>query len=234
MAVLRAGTSGYSFKEWKGVFYPADLPDREMLAYYSSHLPSVEINYTFRHLPSAKTLAAWDAATPREFVFVLKASQRITHIKRLKDAADAATHFMTTATRLGPKLGPVLFQLPPYFRKDAERLERFLGILPAEHRYAFEFRHPTWFDDEILDMLREREVSLCINETDDSAPALAITAPYVYVRLRRESYDRAAIAAWGKKLAELAGRGVDVYAFFKHEVHGPRLARVLLRAAGEV
>jgi uncharacterized protein YecE (DUF72 family) len=232
MAVLRAGTSGYSFKEWKGVFYPADLPDREMLAYYSSRLPSVEINYTFRQLPSAKTLAAWDAATPREFVFVLKASQRITHVKRLRDAGDTVSQFLSTAAQLGPKLGPVLFQLPPTFRKDAERLARFLDILPAEHRYAFEFRHPTWFDDETLSMLRQREVSLCINETDDSAPALAITAPYVYVRLRRESYDEAAIAAWGRKLAELAGGGMDIYAFFKHERDGPRLARELLRAAG--
>lgn len=233
MAVLRVGTSGYSFKEWKGGFYPADLPDREMLAYYSSRLPSVEINYTFRHMPSAKTLAAWDAATPEEFVFVLKASQRITHVRRLKDVDDVAAFFLSTAATLGPKLGPILFQLPPYFKKDAERLERFLGILPVGHRYAFEFRHPTWFDDQILGLLRGRGVSLCINETDDSTPALAITAPYVYMRLRRESYEPAAIAAWGRKLAELVGRGVDVYAFFKHERDGPRLAQDLLSAAAQ-
>ena len=188
MAVLRAGTSGYSFKEWKGSFYPPGLSDREMLPYYASRLPAVEINYTFRHMPTAKTLAGWDAATPPDFVFVLKASQRIPHVQRLKAVSDALDYFCTTAATLGPKLGPILFQLPPYFKKDAGRLAAFLDLLPAPHRYAFEFRHPTWFDREVLALLERRQVSLCINESEEGAPELAITAPYVYLRLRREAY----------------------------------------------
>jgi uncharacterized protein YecE (DUF72 family) len=232
MAVLRVGTSGYSFKEWKGSFYPEDLPDKKMLPYYARYLPSVEINYTFRRMPTATTLANWDAITPESFVFVLKASQRITHIQRLKDSEETVNHFVTTAAGLGPKLGPILFQLPPYFKKDSERLESFLQILPGSHRYAFEFRHPTWFDDEILELLRQREVSLCINETDEGAPALSVTAPYLYLRFRRESYEPEAITAWSAKLKGLVDDGVDVFAFFKHEREGPRLARALLEAAG--
>lgn len=231
MAVLRVGTSGYSFKEWKGTFYPADLPDREMLPYYAGRLPAVEINYTFRHMPTAKTIAGWDAATPADFVFVLKASQRITHIQRLKNAEDPLGYFCTTAALLGPKLGPILFQLPPYFKKDAPRLQAFLELLPPQHRYAFEFRHPTWFDDEIHALLAGRQVSLCINETDEGAPALSVTAPYVYLRLRRENYEAEAVLAWGNRLQGLVAEGVDVYAFFKHEREGPRFAEALLEAA---
>jgi uncharacterized protein YecE (DUF72 family) len=232
MAILRVGTSGYSFKEWKGSFYPADLPDKQMLPYYASRLPVVEINYTFRHMPAEKTLAAWAAATPPEFVFVLKASQRITHIQKLKDAGENVRYFATTAATLGPKLGPILFQLPPYMRKDAALLARFLDELPAPHRYAFEFRHPSWFDDEVHGLLRARGVSLCINETEEGAPALAVTAPYLYLRLRREDYAPAEIAAWGQRLAAQAAAGIDVYAFFKHEKEGPRFAAALLAAGG--
>ncbi len=232
MAILRVGTSGYSFKEWKGSFYPADLPDKKMLSFYASRLPAVEINYTFRHLPTVKTLANWAESTPADFVFVLKASQRITHIQKLRDAGDSVRTFVTTAETLGEKLGPILFQLPPYLRKDAALLGRFLAELPPGHRYAFEFRHPTWFDDEILDLLRERAVSLCINETDESSPTLAVTAPYLYLRLRRESYGSEDIAGWARRLRELAAGDVDIYAFFKHEQDGPDLASALLVAGG--
>jgi len=232
MAVLRVGTSGYSYKEWKGSFYPADLSDREMLPYYARRLPAVEINYTFRHMPTAKTVAGWDAATPADFVFVLKASQRITHMQRLKDAGESVDYFCSTAALLGPKLGPILFQLPPFFKKDAGRLKGFLELLPAPHRYAFEFRHPTWFDDEIMALLAERKVSLCINETDEGAPELSVTAPYLYLRLRREDYAPEALAAWGDRLRRLVEDGVDVYAFFKHEQEGPRFAEALLAGAG--
>jgi uncharacterized protein YecE (DUF72 family) len=232
LAVLRVGTSGYSFKEWKGSFYPANLSDREMLPYYASRLPAVEINYTFRHMPTAKTLAGWDAATPPEFVFVLKASQRITHMQRLKDAGETVEYFCGTAALLGPKLGPILFQLPPFFKKDAGRLKAFLELLPASHRYAFEFRHPSWFDDEIAGLLTERQVTLCINETDEGAPVISVTAPYLYLRLRRENYAPDELAAWGDRLRRLVEDEVDVYAFFKHEQAGPRLAEALLVAAG--
>ena len=166
-----------------------------------------------------------------DFVFVLKASQRITHIQRLKDAGDSLDYFCTTAATLGSKLGPILFQLPPYLKKDAGRLAAFLDLLPAPHRYAFEFRHPTWFDGEILALLERRQVSLCINESEDGAPDVAVTAPYIYLRLRREDYTPEAIAGWGARVRRLVEEGVDVYAFFKHEREGPRLARALLEAA---
>jgi uncharacterized protein YecE (DUF72 family) len=230
MARLLVGTSGYSFKQWKGNFYPAGLPDKEMLPHYARALPAVEINYTFRHLPSAKTIEGWTAATPPDFVFVLKASQRITHILRLKDAGEAAGVFMAAAAGLGPKLGPVLFQLPPFQAKDAPRLAAFLRELPAGHRYAFEFRHPTWFDPEILDLLRTHGASLCINETDDGRPDLTVTAPFLYVRLRSESYSEAALSDWGEHLREILDGGVDVFAFFKHEDEGPRYAQALRQA----
>jgi uncharacterized protein YecE (DUF72 family) len=233
MAVLRVGTSGYSFKEWKGSFYPADLTDKEMLPYYARRLPAVEINYTFRHMPTPKTVTGWDAATPADFCFVLKASQRITHMERLKDAGESVDYFCSTAGLLGPKLGPILFQLPPFFKKDAGRLKDFLELLPVPHRYAFEFRHPTWFDGEVMGLLAERQVSLCINETDEGAPELSVTAPYLYVRLRREDYAPPAIAEWADRLRRLVADGVDVYAFFKHEQAGPRFAEALLAAAGE-
>lgn len=232
MAILRVGTSGYSFKEWKGSFYPADLPDKQMLPYYAARLPVVEINYTFRHMPAATTLANWAAATPPDFVLVLKAAQRITHIQKLKDSGENVRYFMTTAETLGPKLGPVLFQLPPYMRKDAALLGRFLEELPAPHRYAFEFRHPSWFDAEVEGLLRARGVSLCINETEDGAPDLVLTAPYLYVRLRREDYTPEDIAAWSERLRAVVRGGADVYVFFKHEQEGPRFASALLAASG--
>jgi uncharacterized protein YecE (DUF72 family) len=231
MARLLVGTSGYSFKQWKGTFYPADLPDREMLPFYARELPAVEINYTFRHLPSEKTVAGWAAATPAEFVFVLKASQRITHILRLKDAGEAAETFMLAASGLGPKLGPVLFQLPPFQRKDRERLASFLGELPPSYRYAFEFRHPSWFDAETEELLRNHGASLCINETDEGSPDLVVTAPFLYVRLRREHYAPEAITGWGGRIAPLVESGIDVFAFFKHEDEGPSYAQALRRAA---
>jgi uncharacterized protein YecE (DUF72 family) len=230
MARLLVGTSGYSFKQWKGTFYPADLPDREMLPFYSRELPAVEINYTFRHLPSDKTVAGWAAATPPEFVFVLKASQRITHILRLKDAGEAAQTFMLAASGLGPKLGPVLFQLPPFQHKEADRLASFLGALPPGYRYAFEFRHPSWFDAEIEGLLRNHGASLCINETEEGAPALVVTAPFLYIRLRSETYTPEAIAAWGERIGPLVEQGTDVFAFFKHEDEGPSYAQALRRA----
>ncbi|HWN81050.1 MAG TPA: DUF72 domain-containing protein [Candidatus Udaeobacter sp.] len=231
MARLLIGTSGYSFKQWKGHFYPSDLSDKDMLSFYSRALPAVEINYTFRHLPSAKSIAGWAEATPPEFVFVLKASQRITHILRLKNAGEAAQTFMTAASGLGPKLGPVLFQLPPFQQKDTARLQAFLGDLPAGHRYAFEFRHPSWFDAEVEDLLRGAGASLCIAETEDGCPALVTTAPFLYIRLRSPSYAPAEIAAWGSRIRELLGRQIDVFAFFKHEDEGPRYAQALLQAA---
>ena len=231
MARLLVGTSGYSFKQWKGNFYPADLSDKDMLSFYSRALPAVEINYTFRHLPSAKSIAGWAEATPPEFVFVLKASQRITHILRLKDAGEAAHTFMTAAAGLGPKLGPVLFQLPPFQKKDADRLAAFLGDLPAGHRYAFEFRHESWFDHEVMDLLRTHGSSLCIAETEEGYPAIEATAPFIYLRLRSASYSPEELAAWGARIRELLGQEIDVFAFFKHEDEGPRYARALQQAA---
>jgi uncharacterized protein YecE (DUF72 family) len=220
MQVL-VGTSGYSYKEWKGSFYPEDLKADAMLRYYAERLPTVEINNTFYRMPKASVLENWAAQVPAGFVFVLKGSQRITHMQRLKDAGESVAYLFETAKVMGDKLGPVFFQLPPFSKKDVPRLRAFLDILPRERRVAFEFRHPSWFDEEVYDALRERGAALCAADTDASgvegAPIVP-TAGWGYLRLRRASYSDYDLRGWADKVR--AQSWDRAFVFFKHEDAG--------------
>jgi len=218
---LIVGTSGYSYKEWKGTFYPDDLPAAKMLPFYAEHFESVEINNTFYRMPESKTLLKWKSEVPDRFTFVLKAPQRITHQKKLNDAGDDVRYFFDVAASLDEKLGPVLFQLPPYFRKDATRLREFIDVVPREARIGFEFRHQSWMDEEIFDILRGRDAALCASDTDEvSDPGALVvpTATWGYQRLRRTDYDDAQLRAWRERIAKQ--NWSDAYVFFKHEDEG--------------
>lgn len=218
------GTSGYSYKEWKGSFYPNDLPASAMLRYYAERFPTVEINNTFYRMPSEAVLAKWPEQVPPEFTFVLKASQRITHRKRLKDAADEVSYFFKNASALGARLGPVLFQLPPFLRKDLPRLTDFLALLPGETRAAFEFRHRSWYDDGVFAALQSRGAALCVSDTDEESTPLVPTAGWGYLRLRRCDYGEPDLGAWRDRI--LAQGWNTAFVFFKHEDEGtgPKLA----------
>jgi len=222
---LRVGTSGFAYEEWKGSFYPEDLPAPAMLRYYAERFRTVEINNTFYRMPSEKTLHQWAEQVPESFTFVLKASQRITHFKRLKDAGEPLSFLMTTSSALGPARGPFLFQLPPNLKKDLPRLEAFLDLLPDTVRAAFEFRHPSWQDDDVHAALRARAAVLCIADTDEDTTPVVSTADWGYVRLRREAYDDAALAEWVGRIAGQPWH--ESFVFFKHEDAGtgPRLAK---------
>ena len=231
---LWAGASGYAFKEWKGSFYPEKIKPEEMLAYYAERLPSVEINNTFYQMPKASVLEHWAEVTPEAFRFSIKASRRITHLSRLKadSAADSVAYLYKNLAALGAKRGPVLFQLPPFLKKDLPRLTDFLALLPADHRAAFEFRDDSWFDDDIYSALKSADASLCLSEREDaSAPPLVETAPWGYVRLRLEQYSDEELAAWARRLA--ATRWQDVHVYFMHEPTAPAYAATLLRLMGQ-
>jgi uncharacterized protein YecE (DUF72 family) len=222
---LHVGTSGYSYKEWKGNFYPDDLPAKEMLSYYSRRLPAVEINNTFYRLPQASMIENWRDQVPAEFRFSIKATQRITHIKRLNNCADETKYLLDTAGLLGERLGVVLFQLPPNSKKDAERLKNFLELLPDDKRSAFEFRHESWFDDEIMGLLRARNCALVVSDTDEKPlDEIINTAPWGYLRLRRINYEDQDLADWIRRVQEQKWN--DAFVFFKHEDEGvgPKLA----------
>ncbi len=223
---LYIGTSGFSYKEWKGSFYPEDLRPQEMLRYYAEHLTAVEINNTFYRMPSEKLLVGWAGQVPDGFSFVLKVSRRITHQKRLRDAESELSYLVQTAGILGDKLGPMLFQLPPYLRKDVPRMKEFLKLLPGELRAGFEFRHPSWYDHEVYDLLRSHDLALVVADTgSESDPPRQATAGYGYLRLRRAEYDASTLEDWARWVVEQSWS--DAYAFFKHEDEsaGPRLAR---------
>lgn len=230
---LYVGTSGYSYKKWKGPFYPEDLPDKQMLHYYGERFRSVEINNTFYRMPKESVLENWASEVPADFKFVLKASQRITHKQRLKDAADSVEYLLRVAGALQERLGPLLFQLPPFLRKDAPRLRDFLALLPKGCRAAFEFRHQSWFDDEIFDLLREHHAVLCIAEAEnDLEIPFVSTADWGYLRLRRPDYGDAELKAWGEKIADQKWQ--DAFVFFKHEDEGkgPAMAKRFLELMG--
>ena len=232
---LWAGASGYSFKEWKGPFYPADLPAERMLDFYATHLPTVEINNTFYRMPSREVLARWRDCTPPAFRFAIKASRRITHDGRLKvDAvADSVQYLYGNLAALGDKLGAVLFQLPPLLKKDVPRLQAFLALLPADHRAAFEFRNDTWFDDQVYTALKDAGASLCFSEREDNAPPpLVETASWGYARLRLEHYGEADLAAWAERLAGTGWQ--QVYAYFMHEPTAPQYAAALMQRAARL
>ena len=228
---IAVGTSGYAYKEWKGSFYPADLPADGMLRFYGSRFSAVEINNTFYRMPTEKVLVGWAADVPDGFTFVLKASQRITHRKRLKDAGEEVAYFLRTANVLGPKLGPTLFQLPPNLKQDLPRLVDFLSHIPDTWRAAFEFRHASWLDDEVFAALKARNAALVIADTDPEEgeteplriPAVA-TADCGYLRLRRAEYTKADLERWATTITSQPWK--DAFVFFKHEEAGagPRLA----------
>jgi uncharacterized protein YecE (DUF72 family) len=224
MKVL-VGTSGFAYKEWQGSFYPKDIKAKDMLRYYATQLQSVEINNTFYRMPKETLLQQWAEQVPDEFTFVLKAPQRITHMMRLKEVEEPVSVFLERAGALGPKIGPLLFQLPPSMKKDMGRLTAFLVQLPADRRVAFEVRHESWYDDEVYDALRARDVALCIADADDFQTPFAATAGWGYLRLRRVQYSEAALKTWCERITSQPWR--DVFVFFKHEdeATGPRLAR---------
>lgn len=224
---LFVGTSGFSYAEWKGSFYPAGLPDAEMLQSYAERLPTVEINNTFYRMPQPALLEGWNQKVASDgFRFALKAPRSITHISRLKDAADGTGHFLQVAARLGQRLGPILFQLPPFLRKDAGVLREFLATLPQGTSAAFEFRHASWFDDEITTLLADKGAALVAGDPDEGEPLpLIATASFGYLRLRAASYDLAGLQAWHARIAAQPWQAAYVY--LKHEVLGPAYAQGL-------
>jgi len=226
------GTSGFAYDEWKGSFYPTDLAKDRMLSHYGTKLPSVEINNTFYRMPKQSVLEQWAAAVPADFRFALKASRRITHIGRLKNAADPLGYLFSTLAALGEKLGAILFQLPPNLRRDDALLADFLALLPQGCPAAMEVRHASWFDDAVLEALRARGVALVGGDTEEGAapPPLVATADFGYLRLRAEQYDEAAIVDWAERIQALPWRHAFVY--FKHETLGPAYAARLLECFG--
>ncbi|MGH0030355.1 MAG: DUF72 domain-containing protein [Myxococcota bacterium] len=226
---LHVGTSGFHYKEWKGPFYPEDLKNADMLAYYAERLPSVEINNTFYRMPKKEVLEGWASQVPDGFRFSIKASRRITHMKRLKEPVEETGFLLDNLAVLGEKLGVVLFQLPPNLKKDLPRLERFLALLDRRVPAAFEFRNDTWDDDEVLACLSAHGAALVASETDDSGPPqLHETAPFGYLRLRKGDYTEEELTAWRARLAPLSWS--DAFVFFKHEDEGagPRMAGAFL------
>jgi uncharacterized protein YecE (DUF72 family) len=227
------GTSGYSYREWKGSFYPEKLRQREMLGYYAQRFAAVEINNTFYRLPANAVLKSWPQQVPKEFRFALKAPQAITHRKRLKSVRREMKDFLRAASILKGHQAPLLFQLPPNFRKDLPRLEAFLESIGTTTRAAFEFRHPSWFDGDVFNLLRKHSRSLCIADTDEAPnPGVVSTAGWGYVRLRRKRYSRRQLADWTQKLR--SQKWTEAYVFFKHEQTGtgPRFATRFLELAG--
>ncbi len=223
------GTSGYNYPEWKGTFYPADLPTTKMLPYYAERFSTVEINATFYRMPNVRTLAAWAAATPEGFTFVLKAPKRITHDARLKDVDEPVRYFCETTRTLGPKLGPLLFQLPPHFKKDLGRLGDLLVLLPPGLRCAFEFRHVSWFTEDVYELLRTRNAALCIADTEKGTTPLVATANFGYFRLRDKGYLAEHLKEWRETVKRLGVSWQDTFIYFKHEESGmgPALAQQL-------
>ncbi|HEX6791815.1 MAG TPA: DUF72 domain-containing protein [Candidatus Krumholzibacteria bacterium] len=226
---LYAGTSGYSYKEWKGFFYPEKMPADQMLSFYATKLPAVEINNTFYRLPKRELIESWSSQVPAEFKFVIKASQKITHMRRLKGAEDETGYLMDTVSALENKLGVVFFQLPPNFKKDTERLGAFLDLLPDTTPIAFEFRHASWFDDEVYGLLRSHDVALCLADTDEELEVpLVSTASWGYMRLRRPEYPPAELERWRGWVESQQWK--EAFVFFKHEDAGagPKMAMEFL------
>jgi uncharacterized protein YecE (DUF72 family) len=228
--VLRIGTSGFSYQEWKGSFYPEDLKDSDMLSFYAGRLGTVEINNTFYRLPTRRLLEGWAAQVPDSFRFVLKVSQKITHFKRLKGVEEETAFLLESIGALGPKLGALLVQITPKLARDDDRLEGFLGLLGPEVRAAVEVRNPTWMDPAVYAILERHRAALVASQTDEEPdPALVRTAPWGYLRLRKTSYEPGEIAAWSRRIAD---QGWDeAFVFFKHEQIAPDLAQRLSAAA---
>jgi uncharacterized protein YecE (DUF72 family) len=231
---ISIGMSGYSYKVWKPNFYPADLKSDQMLRYYSERFGTVEINNTFYRMPTEKVLMQWAEEVPPGFVFGLKAPRRITHLSRLKNSADNVEYFMRTASCLGDRLGPSLFQLPPNFKKDLPLLQEFLGLIPRRWVTAFEFRHPSWFEDDVYQALREHDAALCIVDDDEAGTPVVATAGWGYLRLRKTDYNTADLENWARRIKEQTWE--RVFAFFKHEEDGgkgPLMALDMKKVLGQ-
>lgn len=231
--IVRAGTSGFSYKEWKGSFYPEDLSSDDMLGYYADHFGTVEINNTYYRMPKDSVLEGWAAQVPEGFRFVLKANRRITHFKKLKGSAvDDMEFFWSQAVTLGERMGPVLVQLPPNFHRNTERLADFLAAIPDGVRPALEFRHESWWHDDVYDALRDRDAALVIAQTEDSETPMVATADWGYLRLRKVEYEAGEVAEWAQRVEDQAWD--EAYVFFKHEEAGtgPALARRFMEAVG--
>jgi uncharacterized protein YecE (DUF72 family) len=223
---IRIGTSGYVYRHWrKGVFYPVGLKAREELAYYASHFPTVELNNPFYRLPTAEMFQRWRDATPADFEFAVKASRYITHVKRLRDVGEELALFMERAEHLGPKLGPILFQLPPNLQADAPRLREFLPLLSSDRRWVLEFRHPSWHTDEVYRLLAERQVALCIPVGGGVHPDRITTAPFSYIRMHRGQrpgggFTNQELRSWASQVRALSDAGKNVYVYFNNDWEG--------------
>jgi uncharacterized protein YecE (DUF72 family) len=228
------GTSGYNYPEWKGSFYPADLPAAKMLPYYAARFPTVEINYTFYRMPNEKLVAGWAAQTPLPYKLTLKAPRRITHDNRLKNCRVLVESFCQVAASLGDKLGALLFQLPPNLKKDTALFDAFLGDLPPRVCAAFEFRHPSWLEDDVFDRLAARNLAVCVADSEKLSTPVRVTADYAYFRLRDEGYTPADIERWAATIADATASSRDVFVYFKHEEEGkgPEFARLLMQHLG--
>lgn len=232
--MIWVGTSGYNYPEWKGSFYPLDLPAAKMLPYYAARFPTVEINYTFYRMPNEKLVSGWAAHTPSPYKLTLKAPRRITHDNRLRNCGELLTAFCRVAGTLDQKLGALLFQLPPSMKKDVAALDSFLIDLPRAARAAFEFRHPSWHDEEVFERLAARNLALCVADSEKMSAPIRITADYAYFRLRDEGYTPADIARWADVIAEKTTACHDVFVYFKHEEEGkgPEFAKLLMERLG--
>jgi uncharacterized protein YecE (DUF72 family) len=232
--MIWVGTSGYNYPEWKGSFYPANLAAAKMLPYYAERFPTVEINYTFYRTPNEKIVDAWNKATPERFKLTLKAPKRITHDARLRDCGDRVRQFMETAATLGPKLGALLFQLPPNLKKDVALFDAFLDTFPPKVCAAFEFRHASWLDAEIYDRLRARNLALCVADSEKLSTPVEITADYGYFRLRDEGYTPDDVARWTDTIVEKTSRCREAFVYFKHEESGkgPEFGRMMIERLG--
>jgi uncharacterized protein YecE (DUF72 family) len=228
-----AGTSGFAYKEWRGTFYPEGMKDEAMLPFYAERFRTVEMNNTFYRLPNEKTLLHWAEQVPEDFTFAIKASRSITHLRRLKDAGDPTEYLFRITALLEGRLGPILFGLPPNLKKDLDRLRTFLDLVPEGPRVAFDFRNPTWFDDDVFDELRGRGIALCIEHADDQETPFVSTAPWGYLRLRREAYSEEELAGWAQRIR--AQSWSDAFVYFKHEDAGvgPALAKQFLERMGD-
>ena len=225
------GTSGFQYPEWKGNFYPEDLPAKRMLPFYAEQFPTTEINYTFRRIPSSKTIEGWFESTPGHFRFALKAPQRITHFAKLRNCEEILDQFWGAISGLGLKLGPILLQLPPSFKKDAELLSDFLDVLPLEMRVAFEFRHSSWFDETVYAHLRRRNAALCLADDAGLTTPWVVTSDFGYLRLRREDYAKPDLVRWAEAVQAQQDCWSEALIFFKHEETGvgPRFARQMMQ-----
>jgi uncharacterized protein YecE (DUF72 family) len=240
MTKYHIGTSGWHYDDWKSVFYPTDLPKSKWLEFYARQFATVELNNSFYHLPSEKAFAGWRADSPEGFVFAVKVSRFITHIKRLRDAEEPLHTFLERADLLVDKLGPLLYQLPPNMKRNDERLESFLSILPRQYRHVFEFRHDSWFDNEVLRVLTRYNAGFCIFDMPELNSPMMATADFAYIRfhgsagLYSSSYSDKQLANWSKKIADLGKRLKAVYIYFNNDVAGYAIdnARTLRRLLG--